>query len=241
MATCAASCLCRERASNRVKNFSLVSKHVNSSSSVHGEAWTLDETFIFQHLPRINYSIGIYPIITGYIKQNYNLFQWMDKDKVWSRCNSQRQDWDLGTGGFLLQQTFRRSDSKVLLYLLCRDPIPRREVFADVVPWEDANPLPASRALDWLKSPTHHLTPKSPMSRVPQGPTTTALPLALCNQSSNCQFLFQLLSVQRARAVLIVVFPSFLIYRLSNCIWSRQGEETNNIVEHLGTLIANYS
>lgn len=110
-----------------------------------------------------------------------------------------------------------------------------------VVPWEDANPLPASHALDWLKSPTHHLTPKSPMSRVPQGPTTTALPLALCNQSSNCQFLFQLLSVQRARAVLIVVFPSFLIYRLSNCIWSRQGEETNNIVEHLGTLIANYS
>lgn len=114
-----------------------------------------------------------------------------------------------------------------------------RSICRNAVPWEDTNPLPASPALDWLKSPRHHLIPKSSMPRVPQGPTTTALPP--CNQSSDCQFLFQLLSVQRARAVLTVVFPSFFIYRLSNCIWSRQREETNNTAEHLRTLIANYS
>lgn len=195
MATCAASCLCRERASNRVKNFSLVSKHVNSSSSVHGEAWTLDETFIFQHLPRNNYSIGIYPIITGYIKQNYNLFQWMDKGKVWSRCNSQRQDWDLGTGGFLLQQTSRRSDSKVLLYLLCRDPIPRREVFADM--WSHGKmQIPSLPAMPWTgwKVPHIILLPNLPCPECPRVPppplchSPSATRVATANfSSSSCQ------------------------------------------------------
>lgn len=47
-----ALCLCRERASNRVNNFSLVSKHLTFSSSVRGEAWTLDETLISQHFLR---------------------------------------------------------------------------------------------------------------------------------------------------------------------------------------------
>lgn len=112
----------------------------------------------------------------------------------------------------------------------------------NVVPWEDANPLPPSSALDWLESPRSQLIPKSPMPEVPQGPINTTLSSILCNKSSNCQFLLQLFSVQRARAVLTVnlIFPSFLIYRLPNCIWSRQREETNNIAEHLGTLIANY-
>jgi len=44
---------------------------------------------------------------------------------------------DLGTGSFLFQRTPRRADRKALLLLLHRDPIPRREVFAEM--WSHGN------------------------------------------------------------------------------------------------------
>lgn len=117
----------------------------------------------------------------------------MHKEKVWSRCTPQRQDWDLGTGGFLLQQTSRRSDSKVLLFLLCRDPIPRREVFAEMRS-HGKTQIPSLPALPWTgwKVPDIILFPNLPCPECPRGPPPPlchpATRVATANfSSSSCQ------------------------------------------------------
>lgn len=163
----------------------------------------------------------------------------MHTDEVWSRYKDRTETW--GKVGFSSSKQSGGLRAKFCFSWCAEIPPEKRSIYINVIPWEDANFLAPSPAMDWLKSPRPQLTPKSPMPRVPQGPTTTALPPSLYTQSSNCRFLFQLFSVQRARAVLTVIFPSFLVYRLSNCIWSRQREEINDIAEHLETIIANYS
>lgn len=191
--------------------------------------WEIIKLSIFAQL-----SLGMWSIITTFsrerVKSRAGTFP-KDRTETWGQA---------GFSSSKCQEVWHQSSA----FPTVQRPHPEeRSTCRYVVPWEDANLLPPNSALDWLESPKFQLTPKLPMPRVPQGPTTTALPPILCIQSSNCQFLFQLFSAQRARAELTVnlIFLSFLIYRLSNCIWSRQREETNNTAEHLGTLIANYS
>ena len=224
-----------------LENFFVVSKHVS------GETWTLEEMFIFSApitLGKITKpwafaqsSLGIWSVFMTFSSE-------LIKPGAGERRPPHRQGWETW-GQVVFSSSEHPGELTEKLCFSCCTEIPSLggRCLQKCGPTGTLHKPPCSQ-------PCHHNLGLAERSQTPTSfkishghaaPGSHHHCSATATGVVNCRFLFQRFSVQRARAVLIVIFPLLLICRSSNCIWPSQSEETNNMARHLETLIANYS